>query len=88
MQTVQREKLVKFSSFYRQQILLNTTKKKPVLITNDWKLLPNYSNEQLGWVCRQEWKMEKKTNIPLRFRLGSTEQVDYLEGKRTAEPNR
>jgi hypothetical protein len=41
----------------------------------------NYYNTRLGWVCKQEWKMEKKTSVPLRFRLGSKEQVDFLEGK-------
>jgi hypothetical protein len=36
---------------------------------------------QSGWVCRQEWKLEKFTGVPLRIRLGSKEQVDWLEGK-------
>ena len=34
-----------------------------------------------GWVCRQEWKLEKFTGVPFRLRLGSKEQVDWLEGK-------
>lgn len=34
-----------------------------------------------GWVCRQEWKLEKFTGLPFRLRLGSKEQVDWLEGK-------
>jgi hypothetical protein len=36
---------------------------------------------QSGWACRQEWKLEKITGLPLRLRLGSKDQVDWLEGK-------
>lgn len=39
-----------------------------------------------GWFCRQEWKLEKTTGIPFRFRLGSLEQVNWLERKPNALP--
>ena len=42
----------------------------------------DFYNLKLGWFCKQEWKLEKKTHLPICFRLGSTEQVDYLEGKK------
>ena len=48
----------------------------------------NYYNAQLGWICKQEWKMEQKTSMPLRFRLGSKEQVDFLEGKHEHQAHR
>ena len=35
----------------------------------------------LGFFCRQELKMDKVLAIPIRFRLGSREYVDWMEGK-------
>jgi hypothetical protein len=37
--------------------------------------------KNLAFMCRQEWKIEKKLKIPLRLRMGSVVQCDYLEGK-------
>ena len=48
------------------------------------RLPDDYYNLNLGWACKQEWKLEKATSIPLRIRLGSIEQVNYLEGKTTS----
>ena len=35
----------------------------------------------LGFFCRQEIKFEKTTKIPFKFRLGSVQQCDWMEGK-------
>jgi hypothetical protein len=40
----------------------------------------NYYNS-LGAACKAELKLEKATNIPFRFRLGSLAQTDYMEQK-------
>lgn len=45
-------------------------------------LSPDFYARQLGFFCRQEIKMDKITRIPFRFRLGSVEEVNRLEGKR------
>jgi hypothetical protein len=46
------------------------------------RLIPenNYS-KGLTFFCRNEWLLEKKTGVPFRFRLGSVDQVNWLEGK-------
>ncbi len=42
---------------------------------------PDFYNKQLGFFCRQEWKIEKSARIPFRFRLGSIDYVNKMEGK-------
>jgi hypothetical protein len=34
-----------------------------------------------GYFCRKEVEIEKVTHLPLRFRLGSLQEVNRLEGK-------
>ena len=42
----------------------------------------DYYTHHFGFMCKKELQLEKTTHIPLRFRLGSLEQCNYLEGKR------
>ena len=37
--------------------------------------------DRLGFFCRQELRLDKLTPMPIRFRLGSMEYVNYLEQK-------
>jgi len=36
---------------------------------------------QLGFFCRKEWKMESAWRLPVRIRLGTVAQCDWMEGK-------
>ncbi len=42
----------------------------------------NYYTQHFGIICKKELALEKSTKIPFRFRLGSLQQCNYLEGKR------
>ena len=50
--------------------------KKPISVVK-----PDFTSSKQGFICKQEWKFEKKTKLPLKLRLGSLEYVNKLEGK-------
>ena len=46
------------------------------------KTLPqNFYTSQIGFFCTKELQVEKLTKIPFRFRLGSVQYTDGMEGK-------
>ena len=47
------------------------------------RIIPaNIYSKNLAFFCKAELQLEKQTKIPFRFRLGSMDYVDALEGKK------
>lgn len=51
------------------------------------RLLPlpqNFYKQGLSFFCKQELRLQKLTSLPLYIRMGSKDDVDYLERKPNA----
>jgi hypothetical protein len=44
----------------------------------------NFYTQNFGFFCKKELQLEKITRVPFKFRLGSVQQVDWMEGKPNA----
>jgi hypothetical protein len=41
----------------------------------------------MGFMCKREWQLEKAAHIPVRIRIGSLEECNFLEGKSNRPPH-
>jgi hypothetical protein len=73
----------KKDSLPAQQLTINNF---PLVITPvSYSLIaPSYYTQNFGFFCKKELQLEKITKIPFKFRLGSVQQCDWLEGKPNA----
>ena len=76
--------LFKSNSLPKKKI--DSTAKVNLYVSPAMLVSPTFYSSNLAFFCRQEIKFEKVTKIPLKFRLGSVQQVDYLEGKNNTRP--
>jgi hypothetical protein len=54
----------------------------PVRLNPISKMIPgDFYTRNFGFFCKKELEFEKTAHIPLRFRLGSLQYCNYLEGK-------
>lgn len=42
----------------------------------------DFYRQHFGFFCKQEWGWEKKTQLPVKVRLGSYQEAQRIEGKR------
>lgn len=45
---------------------------------------PDYYIQNFGFFCKKELQFEKVTKVPFKFRLGSVQYCDWMEGKKSA----
>jgi hypothetical protein len=44
----------------------------------------DYYTQNFGFFCKKELQFEKATKVPFKFRLGTVQYCDWMEGKKTA----
>lgn len=46
----------------------------------------DYYSSNLPFFCKKELQIQKIIKVPFKFRIGSVEEVDKLEGKHSGKP--
>lgn len=61
-----------------------THQNKPIIYATPI-ISSNFYTQKFGFFCKKEFQLEKITKIPFKFRLGSVQQCDWMEGKANAK---
>ena len=77
-------KTYRFSSLYVLESRLGRANQLEPKADCYFSLSPGFYVQCLGYFCKQEIKLEKITSIPIRFRLGGFDYVNWLEQKPNA----
>ena len=76
---------LKFSEQIQQFTFQESKKNAFNLAPKDKQQMPAaYAYKDLAFFCKIEVQLEKAVKMPVKFRLGSVDYVDYLEGKRNS----
>ncbi len=71
----------KENRFYLGFSKLKTTLQDKPIISASPIISSNFYTQNFGFFCKKELQLEKITKIPFKFRLGSVQQCDWMEGK-------
>lgn len=73
-----------YRSNYKKPVQAKLNIKPVIIILNPVScsvIRADFYAQNFGFFCKKELQFEKATKIPLRFRLGSLQYNDYMEGK-------
>jgi hypothetical protein len=72
----------KQNKFYSGFPAFKTINENKPIISATPIISSNFYTQNFGFFCKKELQLEKITKIPFKFRLGSVQQCDWMEGKR------